>query len=114
MPDDDGNKNCPPCIVIINGEQGLAAIARANSLRSDLDTSSLEAAIEASCELSTFTTLVKLIRHEPVPLKVLNQIVEFHSSIAISISNMNQAQVNSATEELRELNLKLAGKVSLD
>lgn len=114
MPENDPN-NCPPCVIIITGNDGYAAIERysESDIEPKADVHALAGQVTASCELATFTTLVNLHLGRPLAFPVLKKIIAFHEHIANDIMEMSVEEIEVATDELRELNKKLAAKSDL-
>jgi hypothetical protein len=105
---------CPPCAVIIEGEEGLVAIERydASSISPKADTARLKGQVEASCELAQFSTLVNLQLGRSVPLAALGKILEFHKAIP-ELLTKGVAKIEAAADELKALNYKLSSKTNL-
>lgn len=108
-------ENCPPCVIIISGAEGYAAVERYNESDIDpkADTHSLEGQITASCDLAQFTTHVNIALGRPIAFKALEKIIEFHEHIAADIMEMSVEEIEAAAGELRDLNERLSRKTDL-
>jgi hypothetical protein len=105
---------CPPCAVIIEGEEGLAAIERysASDVSPKADTTRLAGQVEASCEMATFSTLVNLQLGHPVPFAAMKKILEFHRAIP-ELMTKSVSEIEAAADELKALNYKLSEKTDI-
>jgi hypothetical protein len=106
-----------PCIVIIRGREGLAAIDRyvatgAPGKQPDREalTAELRHQIEASCTLSYYLPLYEAVEGHEFEDDDLKAIVEFHSRIAANLMRMSPTEIERAGAELMLLNLALAEK----
>lgn len=107
-----GGKPCAE--IIINGGYAQAAVARydASGLPIKADTTDLLAAIENSCELTSFASMYLGFDHEELPDTVTLPINQFHKHLIANIMTMTPAEIGQAADRLKHLNEALRDAIA--
>jgi hypothetical protein len=104
-----------PCVVIIEGQEALAAVDRYDADRTihpKADTAQLRHQIEASCTLSYYLSLYAAAESEEVKQSDFAPVIEFHKRVAAGLRSMTATEIEAAGRELKAVNLALAEKYS--
>ena len=91
------------CVIIINGNQAYASVENLADRYHNVSINNLEAAITASCSLTSYVSLFLQIRNDYLEVNYSQPIIDLHRRIITELANVERQNAQNLVDELASL-----------